>query len=273
MAQPPRGNTFKKAPVIIDRLVALVLLCLSIVIAYAGVWIFRRQATPDQVPLYYFAVSAVILLLRDVQSLAFGSWSVRFRSLEEKTEQAFSTAQDAKSQSSELEQKTEQAIATAQDAKIQSSPVPMRSAVRAKSAALGQGTSQIPISPKQFAQLNKMDEDGDPNKGRFGGKPEVNGRRLSAKVERIDNTKWFSIDLTVASTDANSRLTGRVLFYLHHTYDRSVIATLARNGVARLEEVEAYGAFTVGAVADDGRTLLELDLSELPDAPDDFKSQ
>jgi len=35
-------------------------------------------------------------------------------------------------------------------------------------------------------------------------------------------------------------------------------------------EVSAWGAFTVGVCADNGSTLLELDLSDVPDAPARF---
>jgi hypothetical protein len=33
------------------------------------------------------------------------------------------------------------------------------------------------------------------------------------------------------------------------------------------------GAFTVGVAADDGNTRLELDLAQLPDAPEMFRSR
>jgi hypothetical protein len=38
-------------------------------------------------------------------------------------------------------------------------------------------------------------------------------------------------------------------------------------------KLTAWGAFTVGVLADEGRTKLELDLSELEDAPEDFRSR
>src|SRR6059036_633347 len=44
----------------------------------------------------------------------------------------------------------------------------------------------------------------------------------------------------------------------------------ARDGVARLRVV-AYGAFTVGVEADEGKTQLELDLAELPKVPKAFR--
>ncbi len=49
----------------------------------------------------------------------------------------------------------------------------------------------------------------------------------------------------------------------HH---RPIRVVHAKDGVARLELL-TYGAFTVGAIADDGATLLELDLSADPRFP------
>ena len=36
--------------------------------------------------------------------------------------------------------------------------------------------------------------------------------------------------------------------------------------------LDAWGAFTVGAIADSGLTRLELDLAEIDEAPSSFKS-
>ena len=44
------------------------------------------------------------------------------------------------------------------------------------------------------------------------------------------------------------------------------------NGIATLQLI-AYGAFTVGAECDGGTTKLELNLAELPDAPQLFKER
>jgi hypothetical protein len=238
---------------LIDHVAPWVLFGFSIAIACIGVWVFFHQSTPDEKPLYYFVVAAVILLLRDVQTFTFGGISVRLR---------------------DLEQKSQQALEAAEDAKVQSAPVQMQLAATPASALEpAKGKRQIPVSPKVFAKSAGMDEDGDPNAGRFGGSEESNGRKLSATVQRIDNTEYFSIDLEVRSIAGAKKLEGRVLFYLHHTFDRSVIATLARDGIARLDGIEAYGAFTVGAVADEGETMLELNLARLPRAPDDFKNR
>jgi len=111
----------------------------------------------------------------------------------------------------------------------------------------------------------------DPQKGRFGGLATRNGRRLSARVEPAQGYPGnYDVRLEVASTDATKPLGGRVTFYLHDSFTRSVEHVQAVEGVATLELL-AYGAFTVGVVVDDGDTLLELDLSEDPKFPKRFR--
>ena len=108
----------------------------------------------------------------------------------------------------------------------------------------------------------------DPQKGRWGGKPVANGRKLSAKVSGKDG--WFRTVLEVRATTKKNPLRGTVKFHLHDTFPDPVLTVPVRNGVAR-ESIWSYGAFTVGAETDGGATKLELDLAELPDAPKEFR--
>ncbi|QND24515.1 hypothetical protein HB774_34575 (plasmid) [Rhizobium leguminosarum bv. viciae] len=64
----------------------------------------------------------------------------------------------------------------------------------------------------------------------------------------------------VDQTDAKP-LEGDVTFYLHPTFAEPVYVVRATNGRAILEECHAYGAFTVGISANQGKTKLELDLA------------
>jgi hypothetical protein len=117
------------------------------------------------------------------------------------------------------------------------------------------------------------DEDPDDNqKGRWGGLPERNGRRLSARVRPTDDEDLFEVLLQVTSTDPQRPLTRTVTFHLHRTFKIPETTVRVRKGVARTS-VLAYGAFTVGAEADDGQTQLELDLSTLEDAPKLFRQR
>ncbi|WP_141688472.1 pYEATS domain-containing protein [Bradyrhizobium paxllaeri] len=113
----------------------------------------------------------------------------------------------------------------------------------------------------------------DLQKGRWGGRPERNGRRLEAKIGEVDRES-FDVDLTVLSTDG-SLLEGPVLFHLHDSFPRKTIyiRRIREGSSAVLEEVNAYGTFTVGAqvkTADGRWTGLELDLVNLQGLPRRF---
>jgi hypothetical protein len=105
----------------------------------------------------------------------------------------------------------------------------------------------------------------DPNRARFGGSPRANDRVLEAKIEPAAGADSAAcrVSLSVRSIDAARPLTGKVTFYLHPTFgsskehDVSVV-----NGVARYE-ITSWGVFTVGAVADEGKTRLELNLADV----------
>ncbi len=110
----------------------------------------------------------------------------------------------------------------------------------------------------------------DPQFGLWGRKDERSGRVLSARVRRMEgDVDWFRIELAVQATKGAPPLRGPVRFHLHPSIKRPVRDVEAKGGIARLS-VLGYGAFTVGAEADDGRTVLELDLATLPRAPRAF---
>jgi SIR2-like domain len=110
----------------------------------------------------------------------------------------------------------------------------------------------------------------DQQKGRWGGKAENNNRRL--KVEDItEMPKFCSFYLVVESMDEIAfPLAGEVDFHLHQTFHPDTRVMPVNGGTARLK-IKGYGAFTVGAGADAGRTKLELDLSQLDDFPRWFR--
>jgi hypothetical protein len=114
----------------------------------------------------------------------------------------------------------------------------------------------------------------DPWKGRFGGQKISGTREIDAEVTPVGSSGLFRVRLQVRSTHpSRDPLHGTVQLFLHPTFsnDRPVV-TVGPSGVAELT-LTAWGAFTVGALADGGRTKLELDLAELATAPDDFKSR
>lgn len=126
------------------------------------------------------------------------------------------------------------------------------------------------IKPK----IGPITVEDDPQKGRFGGARERNGRRLSAKVQYSPTPGLYRIDLWVESTDPAHPLDTDVIFYLHNTFRPSVFTIKVedfREGKASVEPKTAWGAFTVGAVTDNGNTLLEYDLSSDSSFPSDFR--
>ncbi|MBI3881502.1 MAG: hypothetical protein HY301_15745 [Verrucomicrobia bacterium] len=116
-------------------------------------------------------------------------------------------------------------------------------------------------------------DDADPHKGKFGGKAEAGGRRLTAKVTKADNIDddYFLIHLEVATTGGKP-LASPVTFHLHPTFHPSMVSANPVNGIASLDRL-GWGAFTVGAVTDEGETRLELDLVDVPGVPALFASR
>lgn len=129
-----------------------------------------------------------------------------------------------------------------------------------KDFMLDQLSRTLASQPKQEANLPSLE--GDQNKGKFGGDRESNGRVISAKITPLgpDNTNC-KVDMVVTGTPLKP-LHGKVTFHLHETFKpKDQIEVIAVDNLASFT-VFAYGAFTIGAVADDGQTRLELDLAD-----------
>lgn len=113
----------------------------------------------------------------------------------------------------------------------------------------------------------------DPWKGVFGGSPTSESRVLTARLTPFNGSEeTMLIDLRVASSDPVKPLLGSVQFFLHPTFGQSKPVVPVRGGEATLS-VSSYGAFTVGVLADEGRTRLELDLAKHPDARAPWKDR
>ncbi len=112
----------------------------------------------------------------------------------------------------------------------------------------------------------------DPHKGCWGGSANRNGRRL--RVENPErHGEWYGFDLVVEATEGAPPLEGSVTFHLHQTFNVPVRTVPVADGRARLHIQNAYGVFTVGAVADGGETKLELDLATVEAFPDWFRAR
>ena len=115
----------------------------------------------------------------------------------------------------------------------------------------------------------------DPWKGVFGGKSvnKAKGRELTARVLPLPSQDgWCSIELTVRALPGAAPLAAPVQFFVHETFPNNRPVVTPRNGVATLF-LKSWGAFTVGALTDDGACELELDLAELADAPAEFRGR
>lgn len=110
----------------------------------------------------------------------------------------------------------------------------------------------------------------DPQRGQWGGSAERAGRALSASVLPLSED-YFEVTLEVGST-SDTPLTGSVEFHLHPTFTPPVQSVPVADGCAVLN-VSCWGAFTVGAVADRGRTTLELDLAADTTFPKKFRER
>jgi hypothetical protein len=203
---------------------------------------FREVAERvDATTLSYFGVAGALLLLRRVKTLAFGDYKLELRDLEAKTDEALEEAKTA---------------------------VSMAQHVAAPSPAAA------PRAAEDAWDREPGDADDDPWKGVFGGQAEAGHRRLAAEVAAVRGEQgWYRIRLHVQSTDPRAHpLTGRVRFFIHDTFpdDRPFVRVV--DGVAELR-LRAWGAFTVGALADDGATALELDLAAVGSFPRQFRER
>lgn len=147
-----------------------------------------------------------------------------------------------------------------------------------QATALGTGKADSDAINKKLLEVTEGIQPGDPQdpwKGRFGGKSTNNDRQLKAEVRPLEGSlEVYSIRLSVSSLHPDTNpIKGLVQFFLHPTFTNDKpIVTVDPYGVAELY-LKAWGAFTVGAVADDGQTKLELDLSTLESAPLQFRNR
>ena len=101
----------------------------------------------------------------------------------------------------------------------------------------------------------------------------MSGRELTAEVLPLkESPGWYSVKLLVSTLPGFPHLKGDVRFFIHDTFKNNKPIVDSVNGAASLH-IKAWGAFTVGILADDGNTKLELDLAELPTAPIEFRSK
>lgn len=136
------------------------------------------------------------------------------------------------------------------------------STIQGKMTELQPTSNEKGLFPTAPSSMKGSDND-DPQKGRWGGLEERNSRKLSAEVSPVQGSEGlYTVLLTVQSTNPVSKpLEGAVKFFLHPTFINPTPIIFAKDNKAQVT-LTAWGAFTVGAQADDGDTQLELDLAD-----------
>jgi hypothetical protein len=142
---------------------------------------------------------------------------------------------------------------------------------------------KLSLVPAVLPTLPAVTHPDDPQKGRFGGKPEVNHKRLKADVKESDDyPDYYDVAIWVESEDRTKWPLTDVIFYIHDSFSPSVYTIKTSEfddkGRAMDNEILSYGAFTVGVITDNGETMLELDLAKdkLADgrmAPKEFRDR
>lgn len=133
--------------------------------------------------------------------------------------------------------------------------------------------SNLTNAVKSFNIQSSPDTSNDPQKNKWGGKPETDDRIMSAKVIPSSIAGLYVVTITIKSKKSSSPLIGTVKFYLHNSFLNPEPVVEVKNGKAVLELAGVWGSFTVGAEADDGKTQLELDLSKIPGISKEFKER
>ena len=139
------------------------------------------------------------------------------------------------------------------------------------------GGKYVSQTPNEFiaegGHIFRADQNSDdPWAGQFGGKSVSGTRELVAEIRRdAHRPEWKVVTLKVRSTD-EIPLEGQVIFFLHPSFRNSTPVVPVLNGEASLS-LATWGAFTAGAVADEGTTKLEINLAEHPDADEPWKSR
>ncbi len=140
-------------------------------------------------------------------------------------------------------------------------------------ASMAKSHMSLPILPP----LPPVIHANDPRKGRFGGKSENNFCRLLAEVNPSDVPNFYHVKLWVESTDPLTHpLQTEVIFYIHDSFSPSVNTYKPAeftDGKAVEDELLSFGAFTVGVITDNGKTLLELDLADDSRFPKEFRER
>jgi hypothetical protein len=211
-------------------------------------------------------LAILALLAPNIESLTIGKSGI-VAALKKGIDENSSKIDDTKSAAREIDAQLDQKITQIFEE--------LRALKGATLAAPVEGAESAAAGLDQLLEQRPVTNEDDPQKGRFGGNEQFNGRRISAVVEASSvQSGWCKVDIKVTSLPGFPPLAGKVHFFLHDTFrpDHYVVPVIS--GEASLV-LRAWGAFTVGAVADDGQTMLELDLASSPnvDTSEDWRKR
>ena len=216
----------------------------------------------DETTLLYLCAAAAVFLLARAKAFKFGELELELQEVKAEVSEAKMIAN------------------IAQDASVIEAP-PLKMAARQADLKSREGEGSPPVDEQRrdLLQSAAAPQAGvvadDPWKGVFGGSSidRQHGRMLSAEVMELKSQPgWYAVSMTVHSLPGAEPLQGAVQFFLHDTFRNNQPLVEARNGVACLH-LKAWGAFTVGALCDEGECQLELDLAQLDRAPLEFRSR
>lgn len=121
--------------------------------------------------------------------------------------------------------------------------------------------------PRRDGRANDPD---DPNAGHFGGAAKRDGYELRlARVTNWDD-RWATLELE--TTQDGRPPASPVAFHLHPTFPESVVR-IQPSGHPCILRLNAWGAFTVGAIIGATGTRLELDLAQDPRLTEEFRKR
>lgn len=210
--------------------------------AFGGVVKFFGPSADEKVALYYLLTGGALLVLREVKTLSFGDWKLELQ---------------ARMAEMRDELQRESPVNTMQPRAMPKPGGSRGHGFTAEKAALPEAGGTI--------------DDNDPNKNQFGKCNSAGGLVLDATLKPAgDGSAYLDVKVVVRSEgQRRAPLTGAVDFFLHPSFPFPKRRVPVRNGRAILN-LRAYGAFTIGAVADNGKTSLELDLMSVPGGTREF---
>lgn len=268
-------------------LVALAILAVGLIRIFISDSILSRL---DQITLTYLIAAAVVFLVKRIKLLKYGDFEVELKELKnglKETKLLAGIAEDTA--------KIYTPIAPSGKQDTKSFRLKAMSKIKGPEFSkenIDQDGRSLPDGIREYSEDISLDDQSgaevhpgseilpgnipdDPWKGVFGGKSidKEKGRLLSAQVEELKSSPgWYSVTLSVTSLPKHPPLEGSVRFFIHDTFPNNRPTVYVAGGVAVLR-LKAWGAFTVGVLADDGKTKLELDLANLESAPDEFRSR